>query len=385
MGPGDRVLISSTAYSVVPNILTYLNSWTKGAVQFVSKNGVRTVKNILNAALMLGVIIPPACLTYYLRHHCTGLPEATLDSGASSFDLGCKWLKAAFNPSEELAPMLDTPNAACEIYITHPFLFVNLVYLLVVDIGFYFIYLVQGSTWLIDPHWQLIPQSIAAFWYTHPNSSGAAHPRAVITMVLLNVWAFRLLHNYVRRERWNFGLGEDWRYADMRTQQGLLWIVNQFFAVSVAQHGMLIGLTMPLEATMAANALPLNELDAIAGITCVAGILIGFFSDNQLFAYMNMPNKPLILETGLWKYSRHPNHFGEQMWWVGLLLFGIAAKSAIWPICFGVLFNHPIDTFATLQLIEERMKRRPERLKAFEDYCKRTSILVPLPPRAKTA
>jgi protein-S-isoprenylcysteine O-methyltransferase Ste14 len=86
---------------------------------------------------------------------------------------------------------------------------------------------------------------------------------------------------------------------------------------------------------------------------------------------------------GLWRYSRHPNHFGEQTWWIGLLLFGVAAKSAFWPICFGVCFNHPIDSFATLQLIEERMVSRPERVKAWEEYCKRTSMLVPLPPSSK--
>jgi len=340
----------------------------------------RSVKNFLNAILMLGVIVPPAILTYYLRNTCPSLHEKVLDTGASSYELGLKWLTAIFvQPTQNLEPLVATPDAMCEVYMTHPFLYVNLVYLLAVDIGFYLIYLAQGSTWLIDPHWQLIPQSIAAFWFTHPSSESASHPRAIISMLLLNIWAFRLLHNYFRRERWNFGLGEDWRYNDMRKEQGFVWIVTQFFAVSLAQHGMLVGLTMPLEATMAADGAPLNYLDAVAGALCFTGILIGLFADNQLWAYMNTPNKPMILETGLWKYSRHPNHFGEQTWWVGLLLFGISAKAAVWPICFGVLFNHPLDTFVTLDLIETRMLRRPERVQAFKEYCRKTSKLVPLP------
>lgn len=273
----------------------------------------RVMQNFFNAVLMVAVIVPPAYLTYILRKTCPDLSADLLDTGSSSYDLGLKWLHAMFiNPSQELQPLLSTPSAMCEVYMTHPFLCVNLVYFLVVDIGFYFIYLAQGSTWLIDPHWQLIPQSIAAFWFTHP-SSNSASPRAIISMLLLNIWAVRLLHNYFRREQWNFGLGEDWRYADMRKEQGTLWIVTQFFAVSVAQHGMLVGLTMPLQATMAADGAPLNYLDAIAGVFCVTGIVIGFFADNQLWAYMNTPNKPMILETGLWRYSRHPNHFGEQV------------------------------------------------------------------------
>jgi len=104
---------------------------------------------------------------------------------------------------------------------------------------------------------------------------------------------------------------------------------------------------------------------------------------------MNMKNKPLLLETGLWKYSRHPNHFGEQIWWVGLLLFGVAASAESnngifsittwWPIAFGVCFNHPLDTFVTLKLIEDRMLRRPERAEIYKKYQERTSLILPLP------
>jgi len=185
----------------------------------------------------------------------------------------------------------------------------------VVDVGFYFIYLLQNSTWLIDPHWQLIPMSIAAFWYTHPDASPistnqAMHPRAHLTLALVMLWGLRLLHNYFRRENWNIGKYEDWRYADMRASHGHFWIVTQFFAVSLAQHGMLVGLTMPLQACMSSTGAPMNELDLLALCACLGGILIGWLSDNQLRSYMLTKDKPLILETGLWRYSRHPNHFG---------------------------------------------------------------------------
>jgi steroid 5-alpha reductase family enzyme len=116
-------------------------------------------------------------------------------------------------------------------------------------------------------------------------------------------------------------------------------------------------------------------------IVCLTGIVIGCVADNQLRAYMTDPAKPLILETGLWRYSRHPNHFGEQLWWFGLLLLGVAAKSEWWPICLGVLLNHSLDTLVTLPLIEGRMLRKPEREAAFREYCRKTSLLVPMPRR----
>merc|ERR1711988_1012070 len=83
---------------------------------------------------------------------------------------------------------------------------------------------------------------------------------------------------------------------------------------------------------------------------------------NQLHAYMNMKDKPLLFETGLWKYSRHPNHFGEQTWWIGLLCFAVAAAGGVgnfaacgsycWAVALGVVYNHPLDTLVTLPLIE---------------------------------
>uniref|UniRef100_A0A7S4PTD8 Steroid 5-alpha reductase C-terminal domain-containing protein n=1 Tax=Alexandrium monilatum TaxID=311494 RepID=A0A7S4PTD8_9DINO len=150
---------------------------------------------------------------------------------------------------------------------------------------------------------------------------------------------------------------------------------------------MLVGLTMPLQPAMAAAGAALNRYDLLAVLLCVVGLCVGLVADNQLFAYMAEPDKPLLLETGLWRYSRHPNHFGEQTWWLGVLCFAVAAEGGVlgfascgagcWAVAFGVCFNHPIDTLATLPLIEGRMLRRPERVALYRAYQRRTSLIVP--------
>ena len=71
----------------------------------------------------------------------------------------------------------------------------------------------------------------------------------------------------------------------MRREHGAAWVITQFFAVSLAQHGMLVGLTLPLQPAMAADGAPLGPLDAVACAVCAAGILIGCVADNQLRAY----------------------------------------------------------------------------------------------------
>ena len=60
---------------------------------------------------------------------------------------------------------------------------------------------------------------------------------------------------------------------------------------------------------------PSTLWQVVAAVVCLTGIAVGYAADNQLRAYMTNPNKPMLLETGLWKFSRHPNHFGEQTWW----------------------------------------------------------------------
>ena len=103
---------------------------------------------------------------------------------------------------------------------------------------------------------------------------------------------------------------------------------------------------------------------------------------------MHTPRKPLVLATGLWRYSRHPNHLGEQTWWVGLLAFGVAAAGgprsfaadpALWSVAFGVVFNHTLDTLVTLPLIEARMLRVEQRAEAYREYQRRVPLLVPWP------
>lgn len=259
-------------------------------------------------------------------------------------------------------------------------------FFVVVDVCFWIIYLLQGSAWLIDPHWTIIPVMIALFYFTHPLSAASqvnsvAYPRALITLLFVLAWSSRLTYNYLRREDWQFGAQEDWRYNDMRKQHGRWWAVTSFFVVSVAQQPMLVGMTLPVWASMRLDAPSLGLMDAVAALCCISGILIGHIADNQLYAYMQEPpdKKPIVLDTGLWGCSRHPNHFGEQTWWVGLLLFGLAAGGPWW-IAGGVLFNHPLDTFVTLGLIEERMLRREERRAAFQAYQKRTSYFIPMPP-----
>lgn len=202
--------------------------------------------------------------------------------------------------------------------------------------------------------------------------------RSLLVLSLLWIWSLRLTHSYLRREEWHLGLREDWRFSEFRTSLGRYWSMASFFLVYVSQHLMLIGLTLPLYAVHTSTK-PFNWIDGAAAALCLIGISTGFRADNELHLYVlnnkHRSQKTPVLCTGLWSVSRHPNHLGEQLWWVGVALFGIS--SGVSWTALGFVFNHVCDTFVTLGLIEVRMLRRAERANEYRAYQKDVPMLVP--------
>ena len=145
---------------------------------------------------------------------------------------------------------------------------------------------------------------------------------------------------------------------------------------------MLVGLTLPFFAVHSSVA-PLCACDAIAAVLCAVGIGTAAIADNQLHEFMQENSSRrargeasrLVLDTGLWRCSRHPNHFGEQLWWIGVGLWAVAAGAPLYAL--GLVFNHACDNLVTLHLIEERMLQNEKRAGAYREYMERTPICVP--------
>jgi steroid 5-alpha reductase family enzyme len=286
-------------------------------------------------------------------------------------------------------PGLSWPSSVDEgaaLLIHHPILAANLAFLVFVDLQFWAIALVQRSSWLIDPYWTLIPPLLALFFLAHP----LADPepvRAWLAGSLLLVWSARLTFNYFRREQWQFGAREDWRYAKMRLERRHFWL-EQALVVFAAQHLMLIGLCLPIWAIAFRDA-PLGVLDGTFAMLAAAGIAIARAADDQLERFMSqnrerrLRREPAIpvLDTGIWRFSRHPNYFGEQLFWWSLAGFGVVCGEP-W-VAIGSLFNSIVLAAVTV-MTERRMLSVPERSEAFLAYRRRTSVWIPWPPRPDT-
>ncbi|GIL75832.1 hypothetical protein Vretifemale_5547 [Volvox reticuliferus] len=281
---------------------------------------------------------------------------------------------------------LVTSDFWCALGYQEPLLAVNLVFLLNVGVLFWFISLLQGSTWLIDPFWTIIPTMIGMFYQYHP--AATSHPlRSRLAMGLLWIWAVRLTHSYFRREEWQIGAREDWQYARMAQQMGRArWAVVSFFAVGITQQIMLVGVTLPLLA-IHTSVSPWNPfVDVAIFLSAATGFMIALVADNQLRDFMvdNMKRalegrpRLLLLNTGLWRYSRHPNFFGEQLWWWSLGLWAVTCGRP-WMLA-GAAFN-TLCFIPITRMTEERMMERSERASLYRHYQRTTSVWLPWPTR----
>ena len=265
----------------------------------------------------------------------------------------------------------------------HPVVVVNILFLCNVCVLFWLISLVQKSAWMIDPYWSLLPLFIGHYYASHPDAV-ADRWRSGLALAIVWVWSLRLTHNYLRREKYQLGVREDWRFAVRRASSKHFWWFSFFYAF-ISQQLMLAGLTLPLWAVHQ-SAQPFGIVDGAIALFALAGVLIAAIADTQLEAFMEANRQRrrrgeapvLILETGLWRYARHPNYFGEQLFWWALAAWGVWVGQP-WTV-IGTVIN-TAGFIPVTQMTEARMTERPERRAAWEAYKARTSVWIPWPPK----
>lgn len=228
-----------------------------------------------------------------------------------------------------------------------------------------------------DPYWSVAVPPIAVYWALGSDVSGVDTARVGVVVTLATLWSVRLTYN------WAHGFGgldhEDWRYADIRERSGRLYWPVSLLGIHLLPTVMVFLGCLPLYAAVAAGTAPFGALD-VAGLAVTGGALwIEARADRELRLYRRAPRAAgEFLRTGLWKYSRHPNYFGEIMFWWGLFLFGLAAAPSYWWTGVGAVGITLLFWLVSLPLIEARMRAsRPD----FAGYAATTSVLVPWLPR----
>jgi steroid 5-alpha reductase family enzyme len=169
---------------------------------------------------------------------------------------------------------------------------------------------------------------------------------------------------------------EDWRYLRLY-EQGPKPLVS-LGAVHVFPAVIVFLGSLPMVPALVWGTRAVGVLDWVALVIGLGAVALEFVADEQMRRFARVKQPGAVMDRGLWRYSRHPNYFGEILFWWSLWLFGLAADPAWWWTVIGPIAIVAMFLTASIPLLDERSRdRRP----AFDAYARRTSVLVPWPPR----
>jgi steroid 5-alpha reductase family enzyme len=201
--------------------------------------------------------------------------------------------------------------------------------------------------------------------------------RRWLLLGLVAVWGLRLAWHMVNKSA---GKGEDPRYRKL--------LHDDFSAVNVLRKIFLlqavlawfISLPLQLSAVLGPTPPALRPVLIAGVVVWLVGVAFEAVGDRQLRAFKADPgNKGVVMDRGLWAWTRHPNYFGDAAVWWGLWLVTITGLLSLSTVLSPVAMSYFLVYATGAQLTERIMADRP----GFREYCSRTSFFVPLPPRSR--
>lgn len=255
-------------------------------------------------------------------------------------------------------------------------LLTNLTIVLVAMSGLWVLSLRLRDVSIVDVWWGLGFVTIA--WLSFATAGGSGL-RPWVLAIGTTLWGTRLAIHLARR---NLGKPEDPRYRAMREHHGRRFAWLSLVIVFGLQGVLMWVVSLPLQLG-SMSAAPLNAWDAIGATVWGIGFAFESVGDWQLTRFRGRPeNAGRVLDTGLWRYTRHPNYFGDCLVWWGMSLIGVAGDQRWWLLFSPLIMTWLLVRVSGVALLEKDIaQRRPE----YAAYVRRTSAFLPLPPRPPQA
>jgi steroid 5-alpha reductase family enzyme len=226
---------------------------------------------------------------------------------------------------------------------------------------------------IADIAWGLAFVDVA--WVAAAVAGGDA-ARTALSVVLVTVWGLRLaLHIAYRKAQHP---GEDPRYGAMRRRHGEAFGRRSLITVFGLQALLAWIVSLPLQASAACTD-PIGALAYAGAAVWLVGFVFEAGGDLQLQRFKADPaNQGKVMDRGLWRYTRHPNYFGDSAVWWGLFLIALDG-GAWWTVVGPVLMTVLLIRVSGKDLLERSMSKRP----GYAEYVERTSGFIPLPPKRR--
>ena len=231
--------------------------------------------------------------------------------------------------------------------------------------------LLKRDVSIVDSMWSLmfLVCAITYFGVTEPST-----PRSKLLLTLLVLWSVRLA-TYISLRNW--GKEEDYRYQRMRRNNSPNFELKSIYIVFGLQAALAWFISLPLLAGIT-GITPLGPLDVLGVGIWLIGFIFESIGDLQLARFRAVPeNKGRVLTAGLWRFTRHPNYFGDFCVWWGFFLIALSA-GGWWSIVSPLLMSFLLLRVSGVALLEmDIAKRRPE----YADYIAQTNAFFPGPRR----
>ena len=201
--------------------------------------------------------------------------------------------------------------------------------------------------------------------------------RQILITLLTVLWGLRLSIYILLRRR---GKGEDFRYREMREVWGENQAINSFFKIFMSQALIMLVVSLPIIVVNTDTAGSRNFLDFFGLILWSFGFVMETLADIEKNKFFEHPqNRGKVLNTGLWKYSRHPNYFGESVMWWGLYFIAVSslygASAVLSPLLLTILLLY----VSGIPMLEKREMKKPD----YRIYAEKTSKFIPWFPLKK--
>lgn len=241
-------------------------------------------------------------------------------------------------------------------------------------LGVWVLSLIKRDASIVDTFWGLGFVLIAAVCYSI--AKGYAERKTLITL-LTAIWGLRLaIHIFWR----NAGRGEDYRYQAMRKRFGRRFPIVSLFTVFGLQGLLMWVISLPLQiAEISPEPARLAWLDWAGTIVWLIGFLFESVGDLQLARFKaDSMNKGKVMNRGLWRYTRHPNYFGDALLWWGFLLIALSTPRGIWTVISPLVMTGLLMKVSGVALLEKTLiKTKAE----YRGYVQRTNAFFPWLPR----
>lgn len=224
---------------------------------------------------------------------------------------------------------------------------------------------------MYDPYWSVAP---LVLFICFASGSNAFDMADVLYIAVFSFWGIRLTLNWIIG--WRGMHQQDWRYTMLHEQNKRLWPLTNFFGINMMPT-LIVFINMLPAYYSAQSSDSLSVLSVAGALVCLLATLLQIVSDRQMRRFrLNPDNAGMNMESGLWKYSRHPNYLGEVAFWWGVYIIMLGQRPDMWWAVYAPVLMTLLFVFISIPMMEKHLvSTRP----GYTAYQKQTSMLLILP------